>query len=206
MDVMFNLLLTSAVDGTAGDGDWLEMLMSFAPITFILALVCFWVIRSKKKSQNEVQSNIPMKWYNFIVRFALVLGSIVNALLGLQYLTGGIYLESDVTPEAIYALYGRALQVVDIVYGIVLIAFAAFCIYTRQQLAKYKMNAPKCLMIMYVVLMALPILYSVISCSIVGIDSMIGSVISSLGTAVVIGIVLFCNVKYFNKRKNLFVN
>ncbi len=58
MDMMSNLLLTAttgAADGTATDGGWLGMLMSFAPFILIFVLMYFMMIRPQKKKQKEEQ-------------------------------------------------------------------------------------------------------------------------------------------------------
>lgn len=206
MNLLSNLiLLADAGAATQQTGGLGGVLMSFLPLILIAALVCFVVIRSKKKREKEERCDMPMKWYDFLVRFALVLGAILNVLMSFQYISGGIYLENDVSPEQVYAFYGYALKTLDVCYGIILIAFAVFCIYTRQQLAKYRAIGPKCVIIMNVLMTFLPFTYNLISGAIVG-TSMAETFAYSLGLLVVPVIVLLCNIKYFDKRKHLFAN
>ena len=206
MNLLSNLILLADVSAaTQQTGGLGGMLMSFLPLILIASLVCFAVINSKKKREKEERCDMPMKWYDFLVRFALVFGAILNVLMSFQYISGGIYLENDVIPEQVYAFYGYGLKTLDVCYGIILIAFAAFCIYTRQCLAKYKVNGPSCIIATNILSIFLPFTYNVIS-GVIASTALTEILSHSLGSVLATGIILFCNIKYFNRRKHLFTN
>ncbi|MGN0573915.1 MAG: zinc-ribbon domain-containing protein [Acutalibacteraceae bacterium] len=150
-----------------------------------------------------------MKWYKFLIYFSLFLGAIINLINGLIYMTGGIYYvlsNGESSADIVYGFYGGGLKALDVTYGILLIAFAGFGIYTRSRLAKYKSNGPKCICILFVAGAVLTLLYNIALIAVTGLDfgEMIngedcGSIGASIGMAVY-------NYYYFKKRKDLFVN
>lgn len=159
--------------------------------------------------QPPYGQQLPMKWYNFLIYFGLFAGAVINVVTGIMYLTGKIYdiqFQEKAASAIIYSFF-KNLQTLDIIYGIILIAFAAFGIFVRQQLAHYKKGAPGQLLAMYGVSCGVQIVYIIIQIIILNISTIppatIGSVIGSLiGT--VVSIVL--NNIYFKKRAHLFRN
>ena len=148
-----------------------------------------------------------MKWYKFLIYFALFFGAFINFVFGFNYITGGIYfVQSDgqVSADMVYNVYGAGLKVLDVIEGIMMIAIAAFGIYTRIRLAKYKANAPMCVYILYGAGAGLTLLYNIALLAVTGLNQLTTvSGITSL--AVSVGFVLL-NYAYFTKRKSLFVN
>lgn len=150
------------------------------------------------------QMEMPMKWFKFIIYFQLFAFCVLNALNGINVVTGSYW---GVNPELLYKYYS-GLQTVDIIYGLGLLVMAVFAIIIRGQLAQYKTNGPK----MYIGLMAasiiLAVVYLIMLSAVVGnnidlSDEAFSSVYSSIATSVVL---LGCNVTYFKKRQHLFVN
>ena len=156
------------------------------------------------KAKNTDTPPLGMAWYNFLVKFALFAGTVLNAIFGLTYMTGGIYtVETDglITAEDVYAYYGAGLQLIDILYGCFLLAFAALCMIFREKLVKYEPDAPKFVCIFYSILAGVPFLYSIIVALIMSVSLPIEAFL-----ALIVGlIILFCNIKYFKKREHLFV-
>ncbi len=146
-----------------------------------------------------------MKWYKWLIYFVLFAGALLNFVNGFNYITGGIYFtQSDgkVTAEEVYSLLGEGLKTVDVAFGIALIAIAAFGIYTRFRLAKFKANGPMCLYILYGAGLVASLVYNIAAASFVE-----GSFTSDIVTSIVgPAIVIWVNYVYFNKRKSLFIN
>ena len=147
----------------------------------------------------------------FLFLFIAMVLSAIGALTGSQY---------EGSADYIYAMFG-GLKVVDILYGLVLLAFAAANIYVRQQLAGFKRDSPKLFLTLYVAEAAVSLLYAVvvIVIAISGVAAYVSAYISPfelalqvvpLGQviAVVIGAVIYVvlNKIYFDKRAHLFTN
>ncbi len=149
----------------------------------------------------------PMKWFKFLIYFMLFFGAAVNFVIGVNYMTGGIYVtqtDGQVTADAVYSIYGGGLQMLDILYGIIMVAMAGFGVYTRFRLAKYKTNGPICIYIMYGAGVVLSLFYNVALFVVTGLNQIFSS--SIVTSALVSGLLIFWNYKYFTKRKELFVN
>lgn len=151
----------------------------------------------------------PMKWYKLLIYFSLFLGALNNLINGLIYMTGGIYFvqsNGEFSADMIYGFYGGGLKALDVTYGILLIAFAGFGIYTRSRLAKYKSNGPMCICILFVAGAGLTLLYNIAFLAVTGLDfSEVFNAQTFTTIAVSVGMVLG-NYFYFEKRKDLFVN
>lgn len=159
--------------------------------------------------QPPYGQQLPMKWYNFLIYFALFASALGSVVGGILYLTGKIY---DVQAgrngisEFIYYIYG-GLKAMDIIYGIVALGLAALCIFVRQQLAHYKKDAPHQLLIMYGISYGVSIVYTIIQMIIVH-DSSIASsgVISIISSIIGAAVLIPLNNVYFKKRAHLFRN
>lgn len=156
-------------------------------------------------SQNAAAPALPMRWFKFLIYFALFASALLNLVNGIKSITGAQYGDEK---ELVYAFF-ESLKAIDVIMGILCIGLAAFTVYVRFRLAAYKADGPKLLIIMYIAVLAIDILYLIavafaISKSGVGIgDLLSGSVIGTLIGSVVM---LIVNKIYFDKRKALFVN
>lgn len=143
----------------------------------------------------------PMGWYKFLIYFALFAGAFLNVCSSILYLTGNIYTTSDVDPRAVYYLY-PGLQVVDIIYGVLLLAVAAFMIVTRFQLSGMKKNGPKMVIALYIINIAFAVIYVIaISC----ITEYFVWDATTIGQCVIPIVMAIVNKVYFDRRKDLFV-
>lgn len=159
--------------------------------------------------------DMPMKWYKFLIYFALIAGAILNAADGLLYITGYIYEMNGSGADLVYTFYS-GMQPVNIIYGIALIGFAAFAIYVRFQLSGYKKNAPMCVTAMYVISAAIAFIYNIATAAILSSKNSVymldigENVVGLIGQGIVVVIVtviaIALNNIYFKKRKHLFVN
>lgn len=159
-----------------------------------------YLYQSQQETTAAEAPQLPMKWFNFLTKFALIAGAVLNFLASLTYLTGTIESEGNVSPEYVYSMY-PGLKFCDIFMGLALIAIGVFAIITRNKLAKFKADGPKSLYITYVLNIAAVIAYAVWTAVVTGTFnfSVIGSVVIEIGYIVL-------NYIYFNKRKQLFVN
>ncbi len=152
---------------------------------------------------NTHQKPLRMTWYKFLIYFALFAGATINTLYGFVFLTGGIYeveSQGQWTAEQIYSYYGEGLQILDIMRGLFMLGFSVFQIILRYKLAHFKPDAPKLLYINVALMTGGSFLYRILSACITGKFSA-SSVISFVGGI----LLLIFNIKYFEKRKHLFV-
>lgn len=140
------------------------------------------------------ETKLGMAWYYYLV-FSLIAVAVLDILRGL----GKIYI---VLTEPFYSYYGTGLQVVVVLYGLFLIAFAVFAFVLHRKLVEYKPDAPKFVKIFYSLNAGVPFLYIIIAALITGASITVEAIIS----LIVDLFLLFANVKYFNKRAHLFVD
>ena len=156
---------------------------------------------------------LPMKWYKFLINFMLFFSVVLNANSGVQLINGDQYRDGNVDMSGlVYSQFG-ALKTVDVVAGIVMIAFALFTLYVRSRLAGYCKNGPKMLLLLYILGFAYTVLYAAavditlasygVSLNIV--DFLLTDGVTVLTTAVVDGVMFVINLEYFRNRKHLFV-
>ena len=160
--------------------------------------------------QNEIQNNVtpaestpmPMKWHKFLIYFALWLSGIGNALTGLGLVTGGAYGSTGVSAQQVYTVFPN-LKPVDIILGLAAIVLGVMLIVVRFDLAKFKQNAPKKLLILYGVSAVFALVYPLLGSAVTTLSFM---ELWNPGTLVggILGIVI--NKVYYDKRAHLFVN
>ena len=129
----------------------------------------------------------------------------INIFTAVTYLTGSVYLGEDMTMsdvEALYMFYPTA-KMIDVIYGVLLIALAAYAIFTRFQLSGFKRRGPFLFILMYVLNLVIGLLYSIsimftLEAGLLDFISLVPSIITSV-------VMIFVNVVYFRKREELFV-
>lgn len=145
-----------------------------------------------------------MKWFKFLIYFALFAGAVINLAYGITYISGDIYeiqTNGQATSEMVYSLFS-GLKAVDVFYGVVMILIGGFSIFTRFLLSKYRKKGPLFLYILCGIGAGLSLIYSIAVMSISGVNQVANGVVSVIVSAVFI----IFNIKYFGKRKNLFTN
>lgn len=152
---------------------------------------------TRKFESSEDTYKPPMKWYKFLVSFALIAGSILNALSGILAITGAQY---NGAADAVYRAFPD-MQTVDFFYGIALIGLAALGFATRHALNWYKKKGPKMLVVLYELVGILSIAYMAISSVILGQSLFNSSIIATLVTNFAMAII---NANYFKKRSEMF--
>ncbi len=109
-------------------------------------------------------------------------------------------------------IFIESMKPVNIILGIISIAAGIFAIIVRQKMSRFEKDSIKLYYVLFVALLVVKILYTIItvivfSSSYSSLYSEMNNIITELGTVVIIGIGYICaNIKYFNKRANLFVN
>ena len=149
------------------------------------------------------QTEYKMGWYKFLIYFSLFAGALKSLSGGFSMLTGAHY--GDVDPELVYSVFA-GMQFVDILFGVVLIGIAGFCIYVRQCLSRYRRNGPKMLNYLYITDLSVSLLYLFGASLVSGIsiaELIDASTVSSLISSCVM---LAINTSYFKKRASLFIN
>ncbi len=145
-----------------------------------------------------------MSWFKFLINFALIAGAVLNFAYGITYISGDIYnIQTDgkVTAEMIYSLFD-GLKTVDVFFGAAMIILGGFCIFTRFRLSRYRKDGPLFLYILCGVNIGLSLIYSITVMSISDLNQL-----PTLVSQVIIQVaMIISNVKYFDKRKNLFIN
>lgn len=157
------------------------------------------------------QPQHPMAWYKFVVNVQLILGGIGCIIVGLLFLSGAIYdIESGSGASALIYRFLPDLKTVDSIYGFMSIAIGVFAFVAQSNLKKFKTNGPSIYYGWLGANIASSVFYLVgfnsvysglLSSAAMGTYS--SSMVSSIVTSVAL---LICNVIYFNKRKDLFVN
>ena len=144
---------------------------------------------------------VKLKWFKFLFSFALWSGGILTALYSFAYFTGTV-LGIGIDAELVYSYY-PLLRVFHIFCGLENIAYGVFAIYTRYRLAQFRQNGPACLHALYLVQLAMVLIYWLAGSLILGEWLDLASGFSDLISSIVI---LCINIVYFRKRKHLFVN
>ena len=161
--------------------------------------------RSHSKPCPGYAGDYPMAWFKFLIYFMLFANAAINIFTAVTYLTGSVYLGEDMTMsdvEALYMFYPTA-KMIDVIYGVLLIALAAYAIFTRFQLSGFKRRGPFLFILMYVLNLVIGLLYGIsimftFETGMLGFISLVPPIITSV-------VMIFVNVVYFRKREELFV-
>ena len=147
---------------------------------------------------------LGMKWYKFLIYFGLFVSAILNFISSLSYFTGSVYFSASngaISAADVYAAFG-VLKVIDIAYGVYIVAIAVFALVLRSHLAGYSSKAPKMVTVFYALGAAVPLVYNLLTGAIVGV-----SVVGDSFVSIIISLIfLFANMRYFKRRAHLFVN
>lgn len=145
----------------------------------------------------------PMNYYKFVIWIQLFLAALSGAVHGLGLLFGFWYeLVSNINAQWYY-LFFPAMHVVDILFGLAYIALAVGAVYTRQEMAHFKKNAPDLYYLFLIASAVLSFLYTVLQGIICATASAIPGAVGSLITSIVI--LVLCHI-YFEKRRSQFCN
>ena len=153
-------------------------------------------------SADSLRKEVPMKWYKFLVYFAILAGVVVNVCVGIVCLSGSHY---EGAAEAVYAYYDN-LQAIDIIYGVFCFGFSGYGVMVWRALRKMEASAPNMVCGLYTVSGVSSLVYILLVSLFTNVkleNSDYGRVILSLAFGIAM---VWWNYEYFNKRKDLFVN
>lgn len=155
-------------------------------------------------SDNAVRgglSELPMRWYKFLIYFSLWISAATNIMYGVRYIGG-----MEQTEEMIAQF--PMLKTVDLFYGILTLGMGVLALFTRFALANYKKSAPKLIVGLYTYGFVISLVYNVVVLALTSsiyepVDFIITGM--SVGTSFIMNIAMIaCNYVYFKKRKRLF--
>ncbi len=151
---------------------------------------------------QEYPSRMGMKWFKLQIYFLLFADALSAIANGIVNLFGGLSL------GGIYSDFG-ILKPVDIVFGVIALGIAAFCIVTRFQLAKFKKNGPKLFYLLQLAMLVRSCAYEIIGLAIIAPTTDVSvflSVKDILISVVTMLIYIVINWIYFDRRRHLFEN
>ena len=150
-------------------------------------------------------STIPMRWYNFLISFALYAVAVLNVVNAFLYFSGLAYVNANgiIVTKEYYAAY-QGMQLLDIAYAVFLLGTATFAILTRFALAKLKKGANNLVLVYFGVSAGVNILYALLSLFVTGQSANFNSYLPIFMAVLIQIIFIILNHTYFSKRKHLF--
>lgn len=147
-----------------------------------------------------------MRWFYFLIYFALFAAALSNLVSGIFYINGMLYFYpsgGEITAQEVYRVYGSSLRTLDIVFGIWQILLAVFAVVVRFRLARYKSGAPALFLTFLVVNMGWGLIYRFIRFDLIGVSPFD----SQLAGTLLLGILyVVLHYRYFSARAELFDN
>jgi hypothetical protein len=149
----------------------------------------------------DITPPLSMGWFKFLINFAIFAGAVLNVISGISLLTGSVYGEDA---ALVYEVFDN-LKMIDVIFVVLLIALAAFGVFTRFRLSGYYKNGPLMLIALYAFVIVADLgymiaLYAVLP-EMVTNELDLSSTISSAVTSVAMIVI---NFSYFKKRSHLF--
>lgn len=140
-----------------------------------------------------------MKWHKFLIYFSLWASIVLNVLNALTYFTGTVY---QGNASLVYSRFS-SMKGLDMFYGCALVALAAGLFFVRSQLAQFKKDGPKYLVIVMIASAVLSLVYNFTASSITGLSLVDSNTITAATATFVYSAI---NYIYYKKRAHLFVN
>ena len=148
------------------------------------------------------EKKLGMKWFYFLIYFSLWAGAIFNFITGVKLYNGSVYESQGLTAEEVYSFF-PGLSGIDMVFSIIYMVFAIYQIVVRFYLARFKLNAPRMLLLMYLFALIVELLYIIVASVIA--KTFLASAGEIIITIVGNGIMLYANYIYFENRNELFI-
>ena len=150
-----------------------------------------------------------MAWFKFIIYFQLFANAVLMLFNAVSGISGLGYGDSA---ELIYAVCPM-LKAVDVIYGVLCLAFAVTAVLVRQRLVRYRKNAPVLYLGYVGTVMAAGLIYTFAGVAALGtlsafvMDAATSGIVGNvLGTVIGAAVFFPLNYIYFKKRKELFIN
>ena len=158
---------------------------------------------------DENSRSLGLKWHEFMIYFVLFAGAVLTSIEAANFFQGRIYGEMR---DMVYQVFPY-MRLIDVSYAVFLAVMAVYRIYTRNELAGFKKGAPKKLLKLYAAAAVAPLLYLGASVTATGTFDLLtqpdnAEVIigRTLGNFIREVVMLLINKKYYDNRRELFVN
>lgn len=172
---------------------------------------CGSALMDEDVSDATAQMALPMKWYKFLIYFALIASAVLSFITGLDGITGNFFNIYGFSAKEAYAQYDGLKQLMTGI-GTVSILYALYQLATWFCLFKKKRIGPKLVIAMYAVNPIISMITEIVAANFIA--SQTGQTLAQSGLSVMeivfdlaVGLALaYANKVYFDKRSALFVN
>lgn len=174
------------------------------------------------ESTEAVEVKAPgMKWHKFKAYFEMPLSAIVNLFVGVLLVPDVMNKLIDFIPDAerLYAIDGytyflnfNSIKILNIVFAFISVALALYYAYVSFALIKYKKGATKHIYISLVLSETVGLIYSIAMLILMSIafefkaESIFELVKTLISRVVAVVFWTLIYMKYYDKRKHLFIN
>ncbi len=172
---------------------------------------CGSALMDSDVSEETAQMALPMKWYKFLIYFALFASAFLSFVSGLDCLTGNLFSGFGISANDAYAEFEGLKQLLAGL-GAVSIIYAVYVLITRFCLAKKMKIGPKLLIAMYIINPVINMVAEIVTANFLAShtgETLAQSGLSIMGIAfdlVVGAAIAYANKIYFDKRSALFIN
>lgn len=151
---------------------------------------------TKPNTEDELEIDMPMKWFKFLIYFALFASAVLNVFSGFRYISGN--------QNAAYYERIDGLEGLDTFMSWSAIAMGALALIARFRLAGFYKNGPKLLKLMYGMNVLISCIYF-LGLKALATHSGYQVNITSLIPSIAAGVFMYAvNSLYFSKREHLF--
>lgn len=145
----------------------------------------------------------PLKWHYFMIYFSLWVGAFSTFVEASRFTNGTMY---DKASNLIYRAFPY-MRWLDISYGTILIITSVYQVVIRFQLANFRNTAPQKLLYLYTVRAVSCFAYMLMATMVTGFSFIQPSNVGAILVYLMITIIwLLINKRYYDNRKELFVN
>lgn len=165
--------------------------------------------QQQQASKEENKASTPMqgtgaygmKWYNFIVKFALFANMILNGVGGVITFLG---LHYGTDSSLVYNVF-PSLRLLDVFYGLAMVGLAILAFNVRQALYWNKKKGPMLLLTLHILSAIVCVAYILMVSRILGTSLENINLQSNVSSTIIGNIALtIINYFYFKKRKDMF--
>lgn len=151
-----------------------------------------------------------MKWFKWLIYFALWMNLIVYLSTGIRFLSGTVYLQQNISAERMYS-YFDGLETLDKIYACGMLLCAGVCVIARFKLAAFEESGPKAWYVLIIITAVLSIIYEIGFLNIVDDKAPIAVdqtavYIRIAGIFIGSALSLWLNYLYFSRRRMRFIN
>ncbi len=155
--------------------------------------------------QDEQPRALPMKWYNFVVKFSMIFSGVVAVISGVIAASTIFYsalAQAGITEFIEYFYTGN--KAFDVIFGVLFFLIGVANFYVRSRMKRFAADALKKYYVLIITQQAFFYIYDILFAVVTNTKLDIAdTVLFSLATAIVW---VALEMYYFNKRKHLFVN